>query len=68
MICEESERCQRCLYLCRSWSYRHYSFCQYILYRHKRRGCPVDRCNKFIPTKKAAKKRKKDMNGLSYGE
>lgn len=51
MTCRESERCRKCRYYWKSRETEGHGACIYILYHHKKRGCPVDRCYRYIPKK-----------------
>ena len=45
-----TERCRKCRYYWISRDTVRSGCCIYILYHHKR-GCPVDRCYRYIPKK-----------------
>lgn len=50
MTAQESEQCHRCVH--RATIYNHqkygdYICCYYIIDERKRRGCPVENCDKF---------------------
>lgn len=50
MTAQESEQCHRCKHrsvMNSDPDYGDYICCLYILDERKRRGCPVENCNKF---------------------
>lgn len=55
MICWESERCRRCRYYWKARETEGHGACIYILYHHKKRGCPVDRCYRYSPKEKKSR-------------